>query len=233
VVRLYLHPDPPRGRTPRRPSARRETAPDSGRAPPAAASIRRGIKLHITCHDHNPMSLFVNNLPYDLTEDEFRAAFLRFGAISRVTIASEVRYGQRVSRGYGFVDFEDPASLDACVSSGVEVQLKGRCLAYREARPQPVITDTAFVSGLTEAATDETLAAHFAPYAPTEVRVVHAAKRDRLGFGYAKFASEAERDRAIAELHGSIFDETPIVVRAASRPFRSDEEQRARKRRYF
>jgi RNA recognition motif-containing protein len=180
------------------------------------------------------MSLFVNNLPYDLTEDEFRAAFVRFGAISKVTIATQMRSGRRVSRGYGFVDFADPAAVAACVASGVEIQLKGRPLAYREARPQASITDTAFVSGLTAATTEEALAAHFAAYGPIEVRIVHAARGDAPGFGFAKFASEAERDRAIEGLQGSIFEGNSLVVKPASRPFRTEEEerQRAGRRRY-
>jgi RNA recognition motif-containing protein len=174
------------------------------------------------------MSLFVNNLPYELTDEEFSAAFARFGEVSRVTIATEMRYGRRASRGYGFVDFADPASLDACLDSGAEIELKGRRLAYREARPQATLKDTAFVSGLTAATTEDALAAHFAAYGPTEVKVVHAARGDALGFGYAKFASEAERDRAIAGLNGSIFNGSPLVVRVASRPFRTDEQQQQR-----
>jgi RNA recognition motif-containing protein len=180
------------------------------------------------------MSLFVGNLPYSLTNEEFASAFEKFGAVSSVTIATELRYGRRQSRGYGFVDFADPASLSACLQSGEKIELSGRLLTYREARPQTVVTDTAFVAGLPETATDADLAQHFAAYSPTESRIVHAGVRGRPGFGFAKFASEEERNQAISALNGSELLGTTITVRAASRPFRSDDQQAEwqRSRRY-
>jgi RNA recognition motif-containing protein len=179
------------------------------------------------------MSLFVGNLPYRLTDAEFTAAFEQFGAVTSVTIAVEVRGGRRLSRGYGFVDFADPASLQACINSGKTITLDDRVVTYREARPQPDISDTAFVAGLTAEATDQSLTGHFARFNPIEAKVVHVASRDRPGFGYAKFASQADRDRAIAGLNGSVLNGASLVVRPASRPFRDDEQQQQwRKSRY-
>jgi RNA recognition motif-containing protein len=171
------------------------------------------------------MSLFVGNLPYQLTAEEFEAAFTHFGPISSVTIATEMRYGRRLSRGYGFVDFEDPASLDACLRSGATIVLKDRVLTYREARPQAVITDTTFVSGIPEEATEDDLAQHFATYRPIETHIVHAGSGGRPGFGFAKFRSEAERDAAIKGLNGTVLLGSQLLVRPASRPFRSDDQQ--------
>jgi RNA recognition motif-containing protein len=170
-------------------------------------------------------SLFVSNLPYDLSNDEFRAAFTQFGAISSVNIATELHYGTRRSRGYGFVDFVDEASLRRALASTTEIVLKGRNLAVREARPQNTITDTVLVSNLTEAVTSESLLNHFARFHPTEAKVVHAASRDRPGFGFAKFAGQQDRDHAIATLNGSTLAGASITVRPATRPFRSEEEQ--------
>jgi RNA-binding protein Musashi len=176
------------------------------------------------------MSLFVGNLPFQLTEDEFRAAFEQFGAISDAKIATEMHYGHRRSRGYGFIDFAEPASLDNCLGSGAAIVLKERELIYRAARPNPVISDTAFVSGLPVGATDQDLTNHFSAYGPIEAKIDHAASRGRPGFGFAKFANEAARDRAIAALNGSSLLESELVVRPASRPFKSEEEQRNRRR---
>jgi RNA recognition motif-containing protein len=176
------------------------------------------------------MSLFVGNLPFQLTDDEFQAAFTQFGAIAGSKIATETRYGRSRSRGYGFIDFADPSGLANCLESGVEVVLKDRLLAYREARPTPEIKDTAFVSGLPAGATDEDLASHFASYSPIEAKVVHPGSAGRPGFGFAKFETEAARDEAIAGLNGSTLLDAELVVRPASRPFRTEEEQRKRPR---
>jgi RNA recognition motif-containing protein len=175
-------------------------------------------------------SLFVNNLPYDLSGEEFRAAFEQFGAVSSVNIATEFHYGTRRSRGYGFVDFVEEASLRRALAAPSEIVLKGRTLGVREARPHATITDTAVVSNLTDAVTVDALTAHFARYQPVEAKIVHAASRDRPGFGYAKFGSQQNRDQAIEALNGTNLAGATITVRPATRPFRTEEEQQSRRR---
>jgi RNA recognition motif-containing protein len=170
-------------------------------------------------------SLFVGNLPYDLSDDEFKEAFAQFGEIASVTIATRVVDGRRQSHGYGFVDFRDDDALQACLSSAAQIELKGRILMYRAARPRPQVVDTAFLSGIPAAAVDEDLLAFFEGFQPVEAKVVRGASADRPGFGYAKFRSQAERDRAIAAKNGKQLNGVAIVVREASRPFRSDEDQ--------
>jgi RNA recognition motif-containing protein len=91
--------------------------------------------------------------------------------------------------------------------------------------------DTALVANLTAAVTNTSLGAHFARFNPVEVKVVHAGSGDKPGFGYAKFANEQQRDAAIRALNGSQLDGAAISVRAATRSFRSDEEQQAYRQR--
>jgi nucleolin len=172
-------------------------------------------------------SLFVGNLPFDLTNDELQGTFASFGAISNVTIATETHYGSRRSRGFGFVDFTDAASVQRVLAHTGDFQLKGRTLNVREARPQGQIVDTALVANLTPAVTNASLSAHFARFNPIEAKVVHAGTGDRPGFGYAKFANEQQRDAAIRALNGTELDGAAVTVRAATRSFRSDEEQQA------
>jgi RNA recognition motif-containing protein len=169
-------------------------------------------------------SLFVGNLPYDLTNEELRETFASFGTISNVNIATETHYGSRRSRGFGFVDFTDAASLQRVIDHANFV-LKGRTLTVRQARPQGQISDTALVANLTEAVTSTSLAAHFARFNPVEVKVVHAGTADRPGFGYAKFANEQQRDAAIRALNGTVLDGQAVSVRTATRAFRTEEEQ--------
>jgi RNA recognition motif-containing protein len=173
-------------------------------------------------------SLFVKNLPYDLTPDEFKEAFEEFGEITGVNIATEWRYGRKRSRGYGFVDFKDAQSLTKCLESGDTITLKGREVEFREARDRPRLTDQVFVSGLVSTVTDASLMEHFRKHkcTPKEVKIVRPQSGDRLGFGYAMFEDEAGRDKAIEIMNGTMLETKPLVVREASRPFRNDEEQR-------
>jgi RNA recognition motif-containing protein len=72
-------------------------------------------------------SLFVSNLPYNLSSDEFRAAFERFGDITDVTIATRWDQGRRQSQGYGFIDFGNEGGLQSCLDSGAVIELKDAC----------------------------------------------------------------------------------------------------------
>jgi RNA recognition motif-containing protein len=179
-------------------------------------------------------SLFVGNLPYDLSSEEFQAAFERFGDVADVTIATRWNQGHRQSQGYGFVDFRDEDGLQACLDSGERIELKGRLLNYRAARPRASVTDTIFVSGLPEGIGDDELLRFVNEFRPVEAKVVRGAAGGRPGFGYARFETQDMRDRAIAAKNGQKLNGQELVVRAASRPFRSDEEQSRyeRSRRY-
>jgi RNA recognition motif-containing protein len=171
-------------------------------------------------------SLFVKNLPYDLTNEEFQEAFEQFGDVVGVNIATEWHYGRRRSRGYGFVDFRAPEGLRKCLESSESIVLKGRTVEFREARDRPQISDQVFISGIAAAATDASLREHFRSCNPVEARIVRPASGDRPGFGCAVFRSQADRDRAIRDLNGSVLAGGNLVVREASRPFRTEEDQR-------
>jgi len=123
-------------------------------------------------------------------------------------------------------DFQDPASLQACISSGARIEAKGRSLTYRPARPRNVITDTCAVVGIPDSVTDEQLLAHFSQFRPTEAKIVHWSRDNGTGLGFAKFASQGDRDRAIQALNESMLGGRAITVKEASRPFKSDDEHR-------
>jgi RNA recognition motif-containing protein len=169
--------------------------------------------------------LFVANLPYNLSLEEFRAAFEEFGEVADVTIATRWYPGHRQSQGYGFVDFRDEGGLQACLESGARIELKGRVLTYRAARPRASVTDTVFVSGLPEGIGNDELLRFFNEFPAVEAKVVRSAVGHRPGLGRARFESQDMRDRAITAKNGQKLNGDTLVVRAASRPFRSDEEQ--------
>jgi hypothetical protein len=61
-----------------------------------------------------------------------------------------------------------------------------------------VIVDTAFVSAIPGGPTDDDLARHFADYRPVQTLIIPPGAPGRPGCGFAKVATETERDRAIA-----------------------------------
>lgn len=169
-------------------------------------------------------TLFVGNLPFDLSETEFKEPFNKYGRIIGCTIARKNIRGEMRSAGYGFIDFEDEASIQRCLSADAEIELKGRDITYRRSQPKPAMPDTCFVSGLTGDVLDEHLMAHFASCNAIDAKVVHRSDGPTLGFGFAKFRSEADRDRAIEKLDRSTLKGHVITVKKASRPFETDQE---------
>lgn len=68
--------------------------------------------------------LFVGNVPHHATEDELRTLFSKFGTVAELRILS--KSGQKVSGGrappnYGFITYDDPESVQNCLSNTVSV----------------------------------------------------------------------------------------------------------------
>src|SRR5258708_35773767 len=78
--------------------------------------------------------LYVGNLSFKTTEDELRAAFGQFGAVTDVYVAMDKMTGRR--RGSAFVTMGtgDEAKVAAEKMNGVD--LGGRQLTVNEARPK-------------------------------------------------------------------------------------------------
>ncbi len=77
-------------------------------------------------------NIYVGNLPWAATEDEVRAAFEQYGAVSSVNLISDRETGR--PRGFGFVEMEDGAeeAIEALDGS----QFGGRTLKVNIARPR-------------------------------------------------------------------------------------------------
>lgn len=80
------------------------------------------------------MNIYVGNLPYNLTEDELRAAFSEFGEVSSVNIIMDRMSGQ--SKGFGFVEMPDNSEADEAIKALNESALNGRNIKVNQARPR-------------------------------------------------------------------------------------------------
>ncbi len=78
------------------------------------------------------MTLYVGNLPYQITENELQNVFAAHGTVSSVKIIRDKMTGR--SKGFGFVEMPNDAEGQAAVS-GVDGQnVNGRPLKVNEAR---------------------------------------------------------------------------------------------------
>jgi RNA recognition motif-containing protein len=80
------------------------------------------------------MRLYVGNLPYDVTEDDFRKQFETFGNVSDVSIPKDKDTGR--SKGFGFVEMPNKPEADAAVAAMSGKMFKERTLTVSEARPR-------------------------------------------------------------------------------------------------
>ncbi|MGR3220384.1 MAG: RNA recognition motif domain-containing protein [Candidatus Anammoxibacter sp.] len=80
------------------------------------------------------MKIYIGNLAYDVTEDDLRQAVEQFGQIETVTIMKDKNSGQ--SEGFGFVEMGTKSEGKAAINGLNGVELKGRELSVKEARPR-------------------------------------------------------------------------------------------------
>jgi RNA recognition motif-containing protein len=80
------------------------------------------------------MNIYVGNLPYNLTEDELKAAFSQFGEVSSASIIMDKMSGQ--SKGFGFVEMPENSEADEAIKALNESALNGRNIKVNQARPR-------------------------------------------------------------------------------------------------
>ena len=80
------------------------------------------------------MNIYVGNLPYNLSEDDLKAAFSQFGEVSSVNIIMDKMSGQ--SKGFGFVEMPENSEADEAIKALNESALNGRNIKVNEARPR-------------------------------------------------------------------------------------------------
>lgn len=69
-------------------------------------------------------TLFVKNLPYNVTEEEVRQAFMVFGKIASVRLA--VWGHTQKLKGFGYVEFQAENSAAIAMKKTADIVIKGR-----------------------------------------------------------------------------------------------------------
>jgi RNA recognition motif-containing protein len=80
------------------------------------------------------MNLYVSNLAYTLTDDELRAAFEAYGAVSSARVIMDRETGR--SRGFGFVEMPNNAEASQALAGLNSQDIGGRAVKVVEARPK-------------------------------------------------------------------------------------------------
>mgnify|MGYP000951257094 CR=1 FL=1 len=77
------------------------------------------------------MTIYVGNLPFDITDDELKAIFEAYGKVASTKIMMSQETG--FTRGYGFVEMNDNIAVKAI--NGINgYKFKGKSLIVNEAK---------------------------------------------------------------------------------------------------
>jgi RNA recognition motif-containing protein len=79
------------------------------------------------------MKLYVGGLPYSTTEEELSELFNGHGTVLSAAVIKDRASGR--SKGFGFVEIEDPKDGEAAIAALNGTDFGGRSLQVNEARP--------------------------------------------------------------------------------------------------
>ncbi|MXQ81274.1 hypothetical protein E5288_WYG005932 [Bos mutus] len=149
--------------------------------------------------------LFVGNLPTDITEDDFKRLFERYGEPSEVFINRD--------RGFGFIRLESRTLAEIAKAELDGTILKSRPLRIRFATHGAALT----VKNLSPVVSNELLEQAFSQFGPVEKAVVVVDDRGRAtGKGFVEFAAKPPARKALERCGDGAFLLTttprPVIV---------------------
>jgi RNA recognition motif-containing protein len=79
------------------------------------------------------MNMYVSNLGFQVTDEELRSLFSKFGEVTSAKVVMDRETGR--SRGFGFVEMSDKAA-ETAMKDLQGSQVDGRAISISEARPK-------------------------------------------------------------------------------------------------
>eukprot|EP00475_Leptophrys_vorax_P022590 TRINITY_DN3076_c0_g1_i1.p2 TRINITY_DN3076_c0_g1~~TRINITY_DN3076_c0_g1_i1.p2 ORF type:complete len:642 (-),score=55.01 TRINITY_DN3076_c0_g1_i1:177-2102(-) len=178
---------------------------------------------------------FIKNLDTEVSDDELAAKFREVGPITNAVV---MRDEAGKSKGFGFVNYEDPAHAQEAVDKLNNTPLGAKNVfvsrAQKKAEREQLLrkqyeekkmerlnksqNTNLYVKNLEEAVDDDLLRAEFAAFGTiTSAKVMRDDKGNSRGFGFVNFATSDEAARAILEGNGRMINNRPIYVALAQR----------------
>ncbi|XP_013921943.1 PREDICTED: splicing factor, proline- and glutamine-rich [Thamnophis sirtalis] len=149
--------------------------------------------------------LFVGNLPADITEDEFKRLFAKYGEPGEVFINK--------GKGFGFIKLESRALAEIAKAELDDIPMRGRQLRVRFATHAAALS----VRNLSPYVSNELLEDAFSQFGPIERAIVIVDDRGRSsGKGIVEFASKPAARKAFERCTEGVFLLTttprPVIV---------------------
>lgn len=192
--------------------------------------------------------IYVNNLPFQFSQEEFEEAFKCFGPVKTCTvIVQDNGHGETINRGIGFLTFETKDAYTKCLNSTEPVIVKGRTLIINPAKPEGdweerpqnnsqikfgrniksrsfdqnndyQENDTLYVANIPISVNDCKLRSAFMKFKPYELRVIEN-EETQTSFAFIRILDEQCRYDAIDQMDGFYLEGRNISVRMADALF--------------
>ncbi|KAK8882584.1 CUGBP Elav-like member 3 [Tritrichomonas musculus] len=163
-------------------------------------------------------TIYVGNLNYSTTEEGLKQFFQRFGEVSNARVITAFFRRERVSRGFGFVDFANQQSCQNAINNKEPLQLDNRTIRIDPARPKVYHPkDTVFLGNLPAGTTADDIKAAFQGFNIVDVRLPPPRN---LPFAFVKFETE-EIQKAASEKKNVNIKGSEIPIKLARPPQRN------------
>eukprot|EP00897_Mesotaenium_endlicherianum_P004067 jgi/Mesen1/3689/ME000202S02775 len=171
-------------------------------------------------------TLWIGDLQYWMDENYLWTAFSQTGEVQSAKVIRNKTTGQ--SEGYGFLEFANHAAAERVLQTynghpmpqtEQPFRLNWASFGIGERRPEGGNEHSIFVGDLANDVTDYVLTETFRNQFPSVkgAKVVTDSVTGRSkGYGFVRFGSEEERDRALSEMNGQYCSNRPMRISVAT-----------------
>ncbi|KAI4364233.1 hypothetical protein MLD38_020355 [Melastoma candidum] len=180
-------------------------------------------------------NLYVKNLDPEVKEEALQEKFSEFGKITSLVIAKN---DDGTSRGFGFVNFDNPENAKQAAEMMNGYQLGSKALyvgraqkrsernellrrQFEEKRKERMIKykdSNVYIKNIDDDVTDEELREHFSQCGTIiSAKVMRDNKGISRGFGFVCFSSPEEASKAVSSFSGYMFPRKPLYLAIAQR----------------
>jgi len=180
-------------------------------------------------------NVFIKNLDESVGDEKLKELFAPYGTIKSYVVMKD---DQGKSKGFGFVNFENPEDAEKAVDELHEKDLEGKAVfvgraqkkSEREAELRAKFEQikmehmtkyqgvNLYIKNLDDDIDDTKLRGIFDPFGTiTSAKVMSDPKSQSKGFGFVCFSTPEEATKAVTDMNGKIVGSKPLYVALAQR----------------